>query len=137
MEPAATHHFEEHTGEVLLELEAASLEALFAESGRALAELQAVRPPKPDGREERISLRAHDRAALLVDWIDELIFRSERSKRVFTEFALDQLTDHELHARVQGGEPVAIRTAVKAATFHKLVLEQTEDGWHAAVILDV
>lgn len=135
----ADHRFEEHTGEVRLELSASSLEELFAEAGRALAEIMLGELPASTtpGLEQRISVRARDRAALLVEWLNELIFRSETSKQVFTRLRVDRVGVNEMQAVVAGVSPESLRTQVKAATLHRLSLENRGGAWQASVVLDV
>lgn len=136
--PAARHEFEEHTGEVQVLLEAPTLQELFVEAGRALAGLMATEPPasvRPPG--ERIALQAPDREALLVDWLNELIFLSETRKQVFTELSIEELSDTSLRAVVRGGEPPALRTPVKAATFHGLRIAGGPGAYSARLVLDV
>ena len=136
---AADHRFEEHTGEVRLALTASSLEELFAEAGRALAELTlgALPASTTPGPEQRISVRARDRAALLVEWLNELIFRSETSKQVFTRLRVEWVGANEMQAVVAGVSPETLRTQVKAATLHRLSLENRGGAWQASVVLDV
>jgi SHS2 domain-containing protein len=136
---APGHRFVEHTGEVQLVLEAPSLEALCAEAGRALAELLAGEVPAAAAGEpaEEVTVRAADREALLVEWVNELIFLSEVRKRIYGEFDFESVSEHELVARVRGAEPAHLRTAVKAATFHRLSVAQGPDGFTATLVLDV
>jgi len=135
----AHHRFEDHTGEVRLELGAPSLEELFVEAGRALAELMIgdLAPTAPPGPEQRIQVRAADLAALLVEWLNELIFLSETSKQVFTRFRIERIGPGELEAVVAGVAPQALKTQVKAATFHGLSVENRLGAWRASIVLDV
>jgi len=135
----AEHRFEEHTGEVRLVLSASTLEELFAEAGRALAELTLGELPASStpGPEQRIAVRGRDRAALLVEWLNELIFRSETTKQVFTRLRVDRVGANEMQAAVAGVSPEGLRTQVKAATLHGLSLENRGGAWQASVVLDV
>jgi SHS2 domain-containing protein len=133
------HRFEEHTGEVRLELGAPSLEELFVEAGRALAELMIgdLAAGPASGPEQRVLVRAADLAALLVEWLNELIFLSETSKQVFTRFRVEHVGVGELEAVVAGVATEALKTQVKAATLHGLSLENRNGTWRASVVLDV
>jgi SHS2 domain-containing protein len=75
--------------------------------------------------------------ALLVDWLNELIFLSETRKRVFWEIEVNRATETEFAARLRGFEPRAIKTAVKAATLHGARVEKHDGGYRAGVVLDV
>jgi SHS2 domain-containing protein len=133
----AGHAFVEHTSEVELRLHAPTLPALFVEAGRALAELMLGEREGAATVNDEVRVTAPDREALLAAWIDELVFRAETRKAVFTRFAITHLDDGEIVAEIAGiAEPV-LKTAVKAATFHRLRVAQEEGRWVATVVLDV
>src|SRR6266540_2934330 len=133
MGPSA-HSYVEHTGELAIRLEGSSPSELFAEAARALAEVMLGRPPAAAKPEERVSLTAPDREALLVAWIDELIFRAERDKKIYGSARIEHLGERALEAAI-GGEPTTrLKTHVKAATFHDLRLIETPSGTSATVI---
>jgi SHS2 domain-containing protein len=138
MPRAPRHSFEEHTSEIELRLTAGSLDDLFAEAGRALAELMIRNvDDKGLGLPEEVMVQSADRQALLVDWLNELIFRSEVAKKVYVRFRISRLTDRELEATIWGVEPAEIHTVIKAATLHRVQLNEDPDGWSAIVVLDV
>lgn len=128
----------EHPGEVRVRLRAASFGDLAAAAGATLAELQLRRPPPAAGDAWReIPIRGRDREALLVHWLNELIYLAETERWVGTEFAPIREADTELVMRARG---VAVETApsqVKAATFHGLRILPTSSGVEADLVLDV
>jgi SHS2 domain-containing protein len=136
--PPPTHDFVSHVSEVQLRLEADAVEDLYAEAARALGGLLA----EPDAAERLgpsrpVRVTATDRAGLLAEWINELVFLSETEKLVFREIRIESASETELVASVRGAEPREIRTAIKAATYHDLSVERSADGrWHATVVLD-
>lgn len=136
---AASHALEEHTGELRLRIDAPAFAELFAEAGRALARIACGDrpPPSPEGEAQPVSLRSRDRAALLVDWLNDLIFRTEVEGRVFSEFRFTRLTDRDLDAWIRGARAPEARTLVKAATLHDLEITETSHGVSATVVLDV
>ena len=132
------HSFEDHVGEVRLRVEAPTLAGLFEEAARGLAELMAEGVSgKDDERGETVMLQARDREALLVDWLNELIFLSETRKRIHTDVHVYRVTDTALEAVVHGAFPETLRTAVKAATLHDLAVRQSPAGFAATIVLDV
>lgn len=130
----------EHTADIGLRLRGATLEELFEAGGEGLATIQGVWFPG-EGREERGTVRATDRPALLVAWLDELLFISESRDIVFGGFDVHMVGERELDAgaRVAGrGDRELESVGVKAGTYHRLRLEQQPDGtWIADVYLDV
>ena len=88
-----------------------------------------------------IQVTAPDREALLVNWLNELIYLFEAKGLLFNRFDITLLTDIRLKA-IGYGEKInlnkhELKTQVKAATYHMLIIEQNKDGWKAQVIFDV
>lgn len=102
-----------------------------------LSEDSVVRPEM----ERTISLDSLDSDTLLVDWLNELIYRSEVEQLVFSEFQFDTLQDGLLVARCRGEYLDASRhrviREVKAATYHMSDIRRTQLGYHARVVFDV
>jgi len=78
---------------------------------------------------------------LLVAWLNELLYRYETERIVFSKFAIDDINDSNLRATVSG-EKIApdrheIKTEIKSVTYHQLKVEKMDDGWRAQVIFDV
>ncbi|MFO7155622.1 MAG: archease [Pseudomonadota bacterium] len=134
----ASHRFEAHTGEVRLVLSAPDLPALFAQAAQGLAELMAE-DAMAIPFEDRLDLEVEGRdvEALLVGWLDELIFQTEIRGKVYPRVEQIEVGEGRLRARVAGGSPKAFKTSVKAATFHDLRVRSEGGRLHAAVVLDV
>ncbi|HVK65583.1 MAG TPA: archease [Polyangium sp.] len=134
------HTFEDHTAELRLGLFAPTLPELFAEAGRALAELavgEGAPLPEASGEHVPVSLHSVDREALLVDWLNELVFRTEVDARVYVDFHFDELTADHLVARVRGAVVPDLRPLVKAATLHDVHITEDSHGYSVHVVLDV
>jgi len=137
--PLASHAFDEHAGGLRLRVSAPTLAELFAEAGRALAMLACGGrpPPSPEGEARPVSLRSHDRAALLVDWLNELIYYTEAKGKVWSEFRFTRLTDRDLDASIRGARAPEMRPPVNAATPRDLKVTETPQGASATVVFDV
>jgi SHS2 domain-containing protein len=129
------YRFADHTGEIEIELEAASEPELF---GEGLAAMRELLEDAPEGERLRraVAVEARDRATLLADWLGELAFLAETEGLVPERVAELELEDRALRAVVEGrrGSPAHL---VKAATYHRLALERTGDRLRARVVLDV
>ncbi len=132
------HQWLDHTSEVQLEVGAESLAGLMVEAGRALAILllRGI-APEPAGAARTLEVSSVDREALLVDWLNEIVFLAEVERWVAVEFDILEVSPVHLKARARGvpvDDPPAL---VKAATFHGLVVEERAGGLQAEVIFDV
>ncbi len=125
----------EHTGELELAIEARSEADIFADALRALAELLGEEPGgKPVRR--KISLVAADRAVLLAEWLEELVFLAETADLVPARIESLELGETSLNAVVAArrGRPPHL---VKAVTYHRLEFAHIDGRWHARTVLDV
>lgn len=118
-----------------MEIVARTEEGVFADALHALAELLA----DDAGGElvwREVAVRGEERAALLVGWLDELVFLAETENLVPEEVGRLELSDHGVVAtvRCRRGSP---RHLVKGATYHRLAFERSGQGFRATVVLDV
>lgn len=129
-----SYEWVEHTSELELRVEAPSEELVFQDTMKALAELLNEGGAGPEVTRQ-IQLEAPDRAALLVAWLEELLFLAETEGLVPTEVELVRRNTH-LEATVHGriGEP---RPLVKGITYHGLEVEKVAGSWRAQVVIDV
>jgi SHS2 domain-containing protein len=125
----------DHTAELELHITAPTEPEVFEEALRAIRELMG---DQPDGEpvEFDAELAAADRAALLVLWLDELVYRAETEDVVPAGVEHLRLSADGLVARVCGrrGRP---RHLVKGVTYNGLEFAGGDDGYHATVVLDV
>jgi len=129
------HEWRSHTAEIELAIEADTPEQVFAEAATALAELIALNRA---GEEEQrsITLDARDRGALLVEWLEELIFLADTEAFVAERVDDLRLERDSLRATLVGRRG-RVEPLVKAATYHGLRFAPTDGVWHARVVLDV
>lgn len=136
--PPRWHRFIDHTGEVRLQVRAESLGGLLAEAGRALGLLLlGSSKARVLSTPSVIEVSAHDREALLVDWLNEILFLAETELWVPLEIEVLAVEDTLLRASVRGVPVPESPALVKAATLHGLRLRRDGDGLAADVVLDV
>jgi SHS2 domain-containing protein len=133
----------EHTADVGLRVQAATLEELFAEAARGAFALIVENPEAITPRETvAIELESEDLEGLFVDWLRELIFRFETEHLLLCDVHI-QLSDNNRRLRADcRGEPADWSrhlpgNELKAVTYHGLRVERTPHGWEAEVILDI
>jgi SHS2 domain-containing protein len=137
----SVYRWVEHTGEVELQIDAASEEAVFADALAAFAELVGGDGGDggPDSERREVELEADDRGLLLADWLNELVYLTDAGQFVperISELELE-LACGRLRAIIRGhcGDP---RPLVKAASLHRLEYVREREGrWRARLVLDV
>jgi SHS2 domain-containing protein len=138
-----TVSFFDHTADVGLRIESASLDGLFRLAAEGLFDaIVANREAVRGETVEPIQLAAPSLPELLATWLSELIFRAETQHTVYGRFDVQvEPEGPSLVARI-AGEPIdrarhLLDHEVKAVTRHGLVLERRDGSWHAEVILDI
>lgn len=136
----AGHLVLEHTAEAELLVFAPSFEQLLAEAARGLAGM--IRPSAPAAADWRsVRVQSVDEAALLIDWLNELLFIAETDNWVplhFDEPVVERAPHAvSMQARVEGYRAGSVTTAVKAATLHGVAIERDQGLVRARVIFDV
>jgi SHS2 domain-containing protein len=133
----------EHTADVGLRVTAPSLEQLFADAGGAVGSLIIENPEAIETRQRvQITLEAENVEDLFIDWLRELIFTFETRRLLFREFSIEISDANRRLLAECRGEPADWSrhlpdNELKAATYHRLRVEQTPTGWEAEVIFDI
>jgi SHS2 domain-containing protein len=136
-----------HTADVGVRARGATLEEVFEQATLGLAEvLGALAPGRespggpPDGVRVAVEVTAGDHGALLVDWLNEVLWLHEaRQHAAVVAVRVDQVSSDRAAGSVTFSTtgPPADGTSVKAATYHQLRVGRDGGGWLAEVYLDV
>jgi SHS2 domain-containing protein len=130
----------EHTADVGIEAVGATPEEVFEASAEGLAGLLGAWFPG-EGQARVVAVEASDREALLVGWLDEIVYLREAKDLLFGGFRVDSLSEGELEATVTAVPAAGRRVegaGIKAATLHRLDVSRQPDGsWRGRIYLDV
>jgi len=88
----------------------------------------------------RVELSASDHEALLVDWLNELLYLHDVEGRAPAHVKVESASGGRLSAVLSGRlerAPDLVPREVKAATFHGLHIAEGADGFSATVIFDI
>ncbi len=131
----------EHTADMGIEARAGSCHEVLEEMARGLTMLVFGDSPAVAKVKAEISVRAADPVELLVSWLNEVVYWSEKDNLVPTAFRVESIGDNELQATISGepfdSERHAVERQVKSVTYHQACLEETPDGWYARVYVDL
>jgi SHS2 domain-containing protein len=88
-----------------------------------------------------LTVEAEDHEALLVVWLNDLLYLYEAKGFIGGDCSVQSLTETHLVATIRG-ETVdrtrhVILSHVKAVTYHQLHVGPTANGWEARVVVDV
>lgn len=135
------YEFFDHTADIGIRAQGATLNELFIRMAQALMELIAEDSVlKPTAR-RTLQLFAKDETALLLAWLQELLFWFSIDRFVPVEYMFDEMSPTTLRGVVRGDifDPSRHTQGreVKAITRHLLEVKRSGDQWHGQVIVDI
>ena len=129
----------DHTADIGVRVRAGSLPDLFADAAAGLFSLITDQQP-PDGLADSrsFSISGSEPSYLLFDWLAELLFLFDTAHLALYDFDVT-FSEHGLDATasVWPLDPTDVKREVKAITYHRLAVEEREDGWMAEYIVDI
>ncbi len=130
-----------HTADLAWRIRGESLPELFENAAAALVATMTDRRYIRRREKRPIEVESIDREALLVDWLNRLLYLFDVAGFLGREFHVTSLTDRDLRGSARGErfdpERHPEKTAIKAATYHHLEIVRRDGGWQATVILDL
>jgi SHS2 domain-containing protein len=128
----------DHTSELVLRLRAASFPGLIREAAAAFASLVPERMLGPSGDKIRhLAIDAPDRAATLVEWLNELVYLAEVEAWLPTDVEVESEGEAGVRIRARGRGLREAFVLVKAATLHGAEVREGSEGLGVEVTLDV
>lgn len=131
----------EHTADLGIRVAAATLPELFAAAAEALVSV-VLDPARIEQKHEyTIEATGEDFEALLVNWLNEIVYLLDGARVAPARIVVDELQGSCISGRAFGEardiERHPHRIMVKAATYHQLRLEHAAGQWKADIFLDV
>ena len=133
----------EHTGEIGVLATAGTAAGAFAHAARGMFSFMVNLDAVEELEERWVEVEAPDLEALLVAWLDELIYLFEVDALVLHSFDIHEMGTTRLKALCRGErldtERHRFSIAPKAATYHMLEVKEDPDSstWRAQIILDI
>jgi SHS2 domain-containing protein len=131
----------EHTADMGLAATGETLGDLFQAAARGLRAILTADRPRTSDRWESVTVTGEDAEELLVNWLNEILYRIE-VKGFFPEgFAVDDISGTRLVGRI-GGATLDRRRhrfdrEIKAVTWHRLLVVHEDGRWRARVYVDL
>ena len=139
-----SYSFVDHTADVAADLAGRTLEELFASAAQALTDTLTDRREVGRGTADEVAVDAGSLEDLLVDWLNELLYRFEVRNLLVADADVGvRAAGHRWHldATVHG-EPFdptrhPPRVLVKSATYHGLHIVERDGEWRARIVFDI
>ncbi len=125
-----------HTADLRIKVYGKDEKELFSNALLAMSESM-----KPEFTEEKakreIEVNSLDKAALLVDFLNEVIYLSQANKEVFFDVEFSEFSETALRAKISGKKARRFGEDIKAATYHNLKIKKKDDFFEAEVLFDI
>ena len=129
-----------HTADVGIIAHGVDMKQAFANAARGLFSLITELDDVQEVLYRDIEVTATDKESLLVEWLNELIYRFDTENIIFKRFDITELDNTRLIARSYGEKVDSskhkLKTGVKATTYHMLKVDK-DDGYKVQVIFDI
>jgi SHS2 domain-containing protein len=133
--------FIEHTADLGFRAYAVSIEELFVHAAEAFFETILPIESIEERIERSIEVEAAALDELMVSWLDEFLYLYDTEKLIFKRFQIKAIRQNQLEATAWGEtmDPARheIKRGIKAVTYHKLYVKETEGIWETQVIFDI
>jgi len=130
----------DHTADVGIRATGHDLTEAFANAARGMFSIITDLDTIHRRETHQVAVTAPDLEALLVNWLNELLYRFEVDGLLFVDFTIGSMNEQQLSATCMGErvdpQRHSIKTGVKAATYHALEVSETHP-YHVQVILDI
>src|SRR4030042_42902 len=131
--------FVDHTGDLGVRVFGQTLPELFEQAAEALTFILTDPETIRIKESRKFLLKAETDEELLITWLNEFVYLFDTEGLLFKAFEVLSVHDHHLEALAQGEIYMEgrhpIKTAVKAATYHQLKIENHQGVWTAQGIL--
>ena len=138
---ARGYEFFEHTADIGIKAQGASLAELLMRLAQGLTELIAEDSALQPTTTRAVDLSAADAESLLLVWLQELLFWFSTERFLPVEYLLEEVTQTSLRGQIRGATFDPARHVqgreVKAITRHLLEVKQHNCRWHGQVIVDI
>lgn len=127
------------TSDVLYEAYGKDLKELFANAAAALFSVICKIELVNTIEQRDIVIGANNLEELMISWLQQLIAIVDTEELFLSKFEIKVISETSLKATVYG-EPISPGkggTVVKAVTYYKFKLEQTQKGYKVTVSLDI
>jgi len=131
----------DHTGDLGLEVWAATPRELYEQAAVALMAQIADTGTDPPAERAELALQGDDPADLLVHWLNSVLLESDLRHVVWTHVQVHQLTPRRIEATVMGAriDPKrhTLGREVKAVSFHDMELRLDPGACRCRLVLDL
>jgi SHS2 domain-containing protein len=142
---AGKFEFLEHTADVYIRAHGKTMEEAYENSALAMFEVMTDTDKVAPAREENLKVEAEDEYALVYNWLEALLVKFETEGMLYSKFQITDWKETEeilkFKAKVWGEkfdpQKHPQKVAVKAVTYHRMMIIRERDRVVLEFILDI
>lgn len=142
---AGKFEFLEHTADVYIRAHGRTMEAAYENAALAMFEVMTDTDKAAQTQEETVEVEAEDQYALLYNWLEALLVKFETENILYSKFQItnwEETTENfKIKAKIWGekfdAQKHPQKVAVKAVTYHRMVIIKERDRVILEFILDI
>jgi len=130
-----------HAADIAVEVHGRDPTDLLINAAHALYSVALSDAPSRGEVVRTVTLESIDNEALVIDWLNELIYLLDAERLAFSDFVIRQTADGRAVIRCSGERLGSTRLRrvrdMKAATYHMVRLRRTSTGYACRIVFDV
>lgn len=128
-----------HTADLEIRVWGKDLGSLFQSSAEGMFHLSGIEDYEEgfSSVKENISLEAMDYEGLLILFLEELLYRLTEDYLLFTVEKISVTNEFSLKAKLKGTQIRSYQRDIKAVTYHRLNILETETGYEVNIVFDI
>jgi SHS2 domain-containing protein len=142
---AGKFEFLEHTADVYIRAHGKTMEEAYENAALAMFEVMTDTDEVAQTQEETVEVEAEDQYALLYNWLEALLVKFETENTLYSKFQItsweETAENFKIKAKIWGEKFYAQKhpqkVAVKAVTYHRMVIIMERDRVILEFILDI
>ncbi|MBI5045622.1 MAG: archease [Candidatus Niyogibacteria bacterium] len=130
-----------HTADLRMRVDGLSLQELFLGAFEGMMRVLKERKPSREAAKifkRRIKISSADASALLVDFLNEVLYNAYSHKEIYLSVAFKNISNTELEAEIFGVPVEDFDEDIKATTYHEADIKKNKSGkWETVLVFDI
>jgi len=128
-----------HTADLEIRVWGKDLGSLFQSAAVGMFHLSGIEDYEEgfSAVKDNISLEAMDYEGLLILFLEELLYRLTEDYLLFTVEKISVSNEFSLKAKIKGTQIRSYQRDIKAVTYHRLNILETESGYEVNIVFDI
>jgi len=135
------YHLIDHTADFGIHVSGTNSKDLFANAAEALFDVITDIDSLTGYDSCHIEVSGEDWSDLMINWLREILYLWNGKERLVKSANITSLSENRLSAQVvfdpYDPDRHAIKTEIKAVTYHQIQVKLTPSGWTARIIFDI